>query len=63
MEFIKGLKTASLDDEGMQLDPDALERLQNPPQTPPEISDPELCLALDLFLAIGNASQETCGNV
>ena len=59
MDFIRALEAASLDDEGMRLEPEALERLRNPPQRPTDILSPDLRLALDLFIAVGNSSQET----
>jgi hypothetical protein len=59
MEFIRALQMALLDDETMQLDSECLEHLQNPPQESLDISDPDLHLTLDIYLAVGNASQET----
>jgi hypothetical protein len=59
MEFIRALQTASLDDEATRLDSECLDRLRNPPQESIDISDPDLRLALDNYLAVGNASQET----
>ncbi|KIM71213.1 hypothetical protein PILCRDRAFT_55084, partial [Piloderma croceum F 1598] len=58
-EFIRALKTASLDDEAMRLDSECLKRLRTPPQESIDISSPDLRLALDIYLAVGNASQET----
>jgi hypothetical protein len=50
--FIKLLRNASLDDAGMQMDEEDLERLQNPPRYEISLeSEPDLRLALDLFLA------------
>ena len=46
-------------DENTGLDPECLEQLRNPPQEPVDISCPDLRLALDLFLATTNSSQET----
>ena len=58
MEFIKGLREATLDGPHSHLDSSTLERLRNPPRTSPTI-DPDLRLGLDLFLASNNASQKT----
>ena len=57
--FIRELENASLDDKAMALEPDVLKRLQNPLQEPINITSPDLRLALDLFIAVGNASQVT----
>ena len=40
MDFIRALEAASLDDEGMRLEPEALERLRNLPQRPTDILSP-----------------------
>ncbi|KAL6308758.1 hypothetical protein BKA93DRAFT_815112 [Sparassis latifolia] len=58
MKFIRGLEQASLDDEGMRLDADTLERLRNPPCTTVDVTDPSLRLALDLFLATYNTVRD-----
>jgi hypothetical protein len=63
MDFIRALEVASLDDEGMRLEPEALERLRNPLQRPIDTLSPDLCLALNLFVAVGNSSQETYSSV
>jgi hypothetical protein len=50
--FIKLLRNASLDDMGMQMDKEDLERLRKPPTHEISLkSEPDLRLALDLFLA------------
>ena len=54
--FIDALKSASLDDE--DLDPETLERLRNPPKGLVNSIDPDLRLAIDLFLSATNASKE-----
>ncbi|KAI0054811.1 hypothetical protein BV25DRAFT_1873269 [Artomyces pyxidatus] len=59
--FIKLLENASLDDN--KLNPDTLERLRNPPHSPPDLDNPDLRLALDIFLSVSNASQETYNSV
>ncbi|GBE89900.1 hypothetical protein SCP_1702260 [Sparassis crispa] len=63
MKFIRALEGASLEDEGMRLDADTLERLHHPPRNTVDIADPGLHLALNLFLAVGNSSQETYNSV
>jgi hypothetical protein len=55
--FISALECASLDDTG--LDPETLKHLRDPPQEPVGDLSPDLRLALDIFIAVGNASQET----
>ena len=59
MEFIRALDSATLDDEYSHLDSDTLERLRNPPTSPANVSNPDFCLGLDLFLASLNTSQDT----
>jgi hypothetical protein len=54
--FVDGLKSASLDDE--DLDAETLERLRNPPEGLADSIDPDLRLAIDLFLSASNASEE-----
>lgn len=57
-EFVDALRNASLDNS--QLEPDDLDRLWNPSRESLDLTeDPDLCLSIDLFLAVGNASQET----
>jgi hypothetical protein len=63
LSFITLLQNASLEDDGMRLDPDVYDRLLHPPQEELDLDDPDLRLALDLFLAIGNSSQETYTSV
>src|ERR1700692_250951 len=58
--FIKLLRNASLDDAGMQMEEEDLERLQNPPRYGINLeSEPDLRLALDLFLANYTSSVDT----
>ena len=59
MEFIKALEAASFDDEHSGLDADTLHRLRNPPTSSVDLSDPDLRLGLDLFLASIKSSQDT----
>jgi len=63
LEYIKQLQSASLEDDGMRLDPDILDRLRNRCEEEIDLSDPNLRLSLDLFLAAGNSSQETYNSV
>lgn len=42
LDYITQLQSASLEDDGMQLDPDLLERLRNPIQEELDINDPDL---------------------
>jgi hypothetical protein len=58
LAFIKALENASLDDPGTGLDSEALERLRNPFQETMTVDDPNFCLALDLFLATSNSSDQ-----
>jgi len=53
-EFVHGLKSTTLDDKAMQLDSDALEHLEHPPQHQAEASSSDLCLAIDLYVAVKN---------
>ena len=63
LQFITQIQNASLDDVRMQLDTDVLNHLCHPPQEEMELDDPNLQLALDLFLAVSNSSQETYHSV
>ena len=56
-EFIDGLHNASLDDEN--LPEDVLARLRHPLEHPLDIDNPDIRLSVELFLSIGNASQDT----
>ncbi|KAJ7124579.1 hypothetical protein C8R43DRAFT_1135534 [Mycena crocata] len=56
-KFIEGLHLAHIDNSDM-LDADIIEQLLNPPQFLPMLS-PDERLAIDLYLAITNASEET----
>ncbi|KAG1758066.1 hypothetical protein EDD22DRAFT_784373 [Suillus occidentalis] len=59
LAFILALQNASLDDSGTGLSPDAIERLRNPPDHPFSIDDdPELKLAIRLYLALNNADDD-----
>ena len=54
--FIKALRETSLDDT--TLEKDDLYRLRNPPTEPPDISDPDVRLSLDIFIALDQSSQD-----
>ena len=55
--FIELLRSASLDDEG--LDDEVLQWLRNPLKEPLDVTDADLRLSIDLFLSVSNASQDT----
>ncbi|KAJ7575373.1 hypothetical protein C8J56DRAFT_1172215 [Mycena floridula] len=55
-QFIADIRNATLDNGG--LPPSVIEALRNPATERPDISNPDLRLALDLFLAVGNASEQ-----
>jgi hypothetical protein len=59
MEFIQALDGASLDKEDSRLDADTLHRLRNLPTSCVDLTDPDLHLGLDLFLASIKSSQDT----
>ena len=56
-EFIEDISTATF--ENGCLDDDIIHRLRNPCDEVTSISDPDIRLSLDLFLAVTNASEET----
>jgi hypothetical protein len=56
-QFIDEIAAATL--ENGKLDEDVIERLRNPDEGPVDISDPNVRLALDLFMACENSSQKT----
>lgn len=56
-KFIQEISAATLDNGN--LDPDVVERLRNPEEGPVDISDPDIRLALDLFMACEKSSQRT----
>jgi len=61
LEFINLVRNATL--EGSDLDPDMIDQLKNPKLDPPDISDPDLLFALQVFIATTNASEEVYTNV
>jgi hypothetical protein len=60
LEFVDALKNASLNNKDEALDKDVLHQLLNPPTEPLDISDPYLCLSINLFLSNGSSSDDTC---
>ena len=56
-KFIEEISAATLDNGN--LDPDVLERLRNPEEGPVDISDPDIRLSLDLYMACEKSSQST----
>jgi len=57
LAFINLIRSATLDNGG--LDPDTIHRLRNPKQGPPDVDDPDLILAIKIYLATTKASQDT----
>ena len=56
-DFIKEIQAATL--ENGKVDSDTIYRLRNPSENPVDISDPDIRLSIDLFLAVTNASEGT----
>jgi len=56
-KFIQEILAATL--ENGNLDPDVIERLRNPKEGLVDISDPDIRLSLDLFMACEKSSQST----
>ncbi|KAN0121381.1 hypothetical protein V8E52_003277 [Russula decolorans] len=56
-EFIEGIHTTTFENGG--LDNNVIYSLRNPCDEPTSISDPDVRLSLDLFLAVTNASEQT----
>ena len=56
-KFIEGIHTATFENGG--LDSDVIYGLRNPCDEPTSISDPDVRLSIDLFLAGTNASEQT----
>ena len=57
LAFIHLLRSATLDNGG--LDAETVHRLRHPPEGPPEVDDPDLLLAIKIYLATTKASQDT----
>ena len=60
-KFIQEISAATL--ENGNLGADVIEHLQNPEEGPADISDPNIRLALDLFMACEKSSQNTYSSV
>lgn len=56
-QIVQEISSARLEND--KLEPDVLERLRNPVSQPVDISDPDLRLSLDLFMACSHASEAT----
>ena len=56
-EFINEIAQATLNNG--KLDEDVVSRLRNPDTDPIDISDPDIRLSINLYLACSNASQKT----
>jgi hypothetical protein len=61
LKFIDLVRHATLDNG--ELDPDTIDRLRNPLQHPPDVDDPDLILALDIFLSTTSAAEDTYTSV
>ena len=61
LSFINSIRSATLDNGG--LDDETIERLRNPPEGPPDVDNPDLILAIKIFLATTKASQDTYTDV
>jgi hypothetical protein len=57
LQFINSICNATLDNGGLDLK--MIEWLWNPLQHPPNVSDPDLLLTLQIFIAMTNAAQDT----
>ncbi|KAH9851446.1 hypothetical protein C2E23DRAFT_869376 [Lenzites betulinus] len=57
LEFIRMLQGATL--EGSNLPPETIEQIRNPPNEVLKIEDPDLLLWIQIYIAVGNASDET----
>ena len=58
-DFIKEIQHATLDNGN--LDEDLVHRLRNPCEQPADISNPDIRLSLDLFMAVTNAAPLIAG--
>ena len=60
-KFLNKISTATLNNEN--LEEDVIECLHTPEEGPADVSDPNICLALNLFMACENSSQKTYSSV
>ncbi|KAI8990710.1 hypothetical protein BD414DRAFT_413739, partial [Trametes punicea] len=57
LEFIRLLQNATLEESG--LPSEGIHRIRNPIDQPLRIQDPDVQLAIELYIAVSNASEET----
>ncbi|KAJ7758457.1 hypothetical protein DFH07DRAFT_958303 [Mycena maculata] len=61
LDYIKCIQEATFENGGLEID--CVERLRDPIQEPIDISDPDLCLSLDLFMETSNSLEKTYDGV
>jgi hypothetical protein len=61
LSFITLIRSAML--ENGSIDPDTIDRLRNPEQGPPDVDDPDLILAIKIYLATTKASDDVYKDV
>lgn len=57
LEFIRLIQEATLD--GSNLSAEVIDRIRNPPQEPLKIDDADVLYWVEIYMAVGNASEET----
>lgn len=57
LEFIRLLQNATLDKSN--LPPEVIERIRDPPNTSLNIEDADILFWIEIYIAVGNASEET----
>ncbi|EIW62750.1 uncharacterized protein TRAVEDRAFT_34095 [Trametes versicolor FP-101664 SS1] len=57
LEFIRLIQEAMLD--GSNLSVEVIDRIRNPPQEPLKIDDPDILYWVEVYMAVGNASEES----
>ncbi|KAJ6522077.1 hypothetical protein DFH09DRAFT_1330720 [Mycena vulgaris] len=63
LRFITALQAATLDSSEERLDPELLDQIRNPATEILTVKDPDDRLSIDIFLAIGNASEASYTSV
>jgi hypothetical protein len=63
MSFITALEGASLDDAASALSAEALDHIRNPPSRPATITNPNDRFSIELYMATGNASEQTYNTI
>ncbi|KAJ7159572.1 hypothetical protein C8R46DRAFT_1286885, partial [Mycena filopes] len=63
LKFIAALQNASLDNPDQRLDPEMLHQIRNPATHTLSVDDPDDRLSIDIYLAIGNASEASYTSV